>query len=244
MSLWRNARDEVAGAWRSLRYDLRRRCEADTPDDASESTGTGLDTFGGQAFTSLNSGRDESDRPSRRLVAVSAFGLLALVGAAGSYFAVVNGLGALLAAEPSRAAAYPVAAEAGPGTEATGRQTPTSRLGYGTTLAPIPAPQAEPRRAKATGSPAPEAPPAARLTTTPSRTVPPVPPPCPCSPPAPTPTFPGRGSTEYPTAAPSTSGSPSVSPSTSASPSASPSDDAPADGDGDRRDRQRDHTGY
>jgi hypothetical protein len=175
-------------------------------------------------------------------VAVSAFGLLALVGATGSYFAVVNGLGALLVEEPGATGAVPLAAEAGPAPVATGRQPPTSRLGYGTTLSPIPPARAEPRRAKVTDSPAPQAP-AARVATTPTAAGAPAPPPCRCTAPVPTPTFPDHGSSGYP----SVSASPSASTSASPSPSSSADDDDNADDtddDGRDRHRPRDHTGY
>ena len=98
MSLWRMACNELAGVWRSLRYDLRRRSDADARRTApfDDATSNEVSTFGGPG-TDPYSVHDEYARPPRRLVAVSAFGLLALVGAAGSYFAVVNGLGDLLA---------------------------------------------------------------------------------------------------------------------------------------------------
>jgi hypothetical protein len=247
MSLWRNACDEMAGAWRSLRYDLRRRSDADTAGaEFDDPASTGLNTFGGAGLGSLYTGDDEFDRPPRRLVAVSAFGLLALIGAAGSYFAVVNGLGALLVQEPGDPGTRPLAAQAGPAPVETGRQTPTSRLGYGTTLAPIPAPLAEPRRTKVRQSPAPTQPAAARLATPPPRTVAPVPPPCRCTPPVPMPTFPDHGSGGYPSASPSVSPSPSPSASASASPSPSAPDvtDGAGATDGDRNHRPRDHSGY
>jgi hypothetical protein len=227
MSLWRIARDEVAGAWRSLRYDLRRRSDADTRTDHASGM---LD----DAFQDY-----EQDRPPRRLVAVSAFGLLALVGAAGSYFAVVNGLGTLLAEPPAGPDAYPLAAEAGPLPEAAERQGPTSRLGYGTSIAPSPAPQIAPIRKKARPAPETTAEPADRVTS-PARTVTASPSPCRCSPPAPIPTFPSG----HPSASVSVSPSASVSASVSPSPSPSASDRGYGDPDDDPRERPRGHVGY
>jgi hypothetical protein len=227
MSLWRIARDEVAGAWRSLRYDLRRRSDADTRN--GHPGGMLDDVFGDY---------DEDDRPPRKAVAVSVFGLLALVGAAGSYFAVVNGLGTLLAEPPAGPDAYPLSAGAQV-PEAAERQGPTSRLGYGSSIAPSPAPQAAPvrRKARPTRETTPEP---TRRVSSPARTVTASPSPCRCSPPAPIPTFPSGH--------PSASVSPSATPSTSASVSPSPSPSASRDGDDDRddepRERPRDHSGY
>jgi hypothetical protein len=229
MSLWRIARDEVAGAWRSLRYDLRRRSDADIRTDAA---GGLLD----DAFRD----DDEFDRPPRRMVAVSAFSLLAVIGAAGSYFAVVNGLGSLLT-EPSGTDTYPLAAEAGPLPVTTERQGPTSRLGYGSTIAPSPAPQVAPvRRKRAHPAPEATAEPSGSVTR-PTRTVTATPSPCRCSPPAPVPTFPDGD----PTTSPSPTPSASVSPSVSAGPSPSASRDSADDGYGTGgRDRSRGHSGY
>jgi hypothetical protein len=84
MSLWRRAHTEVAGAWRSLRYDLGR-----------SQPGPGEQLLPGP----------------RRLAAVSAFGVLAVAGAAGSYFAVVNGLDSLVDDRPAGAEPYPLATE-------------------------------------------------------------------------------------------------------------------------------------
>jgi hypothetical protein len=115
MSILRSAGQEVAGAWRSLRYDLRpRRAQADSPVDGyPDVTSTGLSTFGG------GMPGDEYRRRPNRLVAVAAFGLLALAGAAGSYLAVVHGLGAFgveqaTAAPQPQPQPQPLVAEPGP----------------------------------------------------------------------------------------------------------------------------------
>jgi hypothetical protein len=224
MSLWRRTRNEMAGAWRSLRYDMGRRddemvvCAAPVPDVTS----TGMSTFGGPAAAELREEYDEFTRPPRRLVAVSAFGVLAVVGAAGSYFAVVNGLGALLGDGSAAPQPYPLAAAAPTGAA---EADSIAGMGRGTTVVrPAPA---------TTADPVPPAGPAGATTTlrTPARSgqhpatpaepgLPPEPD-CDClTPPVPTPTA-------YPSASPSDSASPSPSPSESASPS--PSDTASAE---------------
>ncbi len=95
MSIWRTVRGELAGAWRSLRYDLGKRPIEPVMPDLSEITEARFDNY---------------ERPPRRLLAASAFGLLALTGAAGSYFAVVNGLGSLLDPQTSAPAPRPAVA--------------------------------------------------------------------------------------------------------------------------------------
>jgi hypothetical protein len=149
MTLWRKARTEAAGAWRSVRYDLGRpEPGADAPDPGAgdgpgagrgaghlDVTSTGLSTFGGAGLTGglrTSYGEQLVPRP-RRLAAVSAFGVLAVAGAAGSYFAVVNGIGALVGEKPAGAEPYPLAAEAPRGTAG---DLANSGLGRGTADAP------------------------------------------------------------------------------------------------------------
>jgi hypothetical protein len=76
MSWWWRVRTEVAGAWRSLRYDVDR----------------------------VRAGRVKA---SRRMAALAAFGVLAVVGAVGCYVTVVHGLGPLLAEESSVGEPFP-----------------------------------------------------------------------------------------------------------------------------------------
>lgn len=137
MTLWRKARTEAAGAWRSVRYDLGRPepdADVSPPGPGAglpEVTSTGLNTFGGAGLTGglrTSYGAQLVPRP-RRLAAVSAFSVLAVVGAAGSYFAVVNGIGALIGDRPVGAEPYPLAAEAPRGTEG---DLSNSGLGRGT----------------------------------------------------------------------------------------------------------------
>ncbi|MFF0374621.1 hypothetical protein [Actinoplanes missouriensis] len=86
MSLWRRIRDEVAGAWRSVGYDLGRRTPgtAGSPGEP-DVTSTGMTTFPGSLIDLPSSPPRTDARPPRRFVAVTAFCLLALLGAAGSY---------------------------------------------------------------------------------------------------------------------------------------------------------------
>ncbi|MEU8614167.1 hypothetical protein AB0C29_39890, partial [Actinoplanes sp. NPDC048791] len=152
MTMWRKARTEVAGAWRSVRYDLGRpEPDADGPAAGGTAAGgtaaggtavrpgaghpdvtsTGFSTFGGAGLTGglrTSYGEQLVPRP-RRIAAVSAFGVLAVAGAAGSYFAVVNGIGALVGEKPAGAEPYPQAAEAPRGSEG---ELSNSGLGRGT----------------------------------------------------------------------------------------------------------------
>ncbi|MEV4704847.1 hypothetical protein [Actinoplanes sp. NPDC049316] len=231
MTLWRRTRTEVAGAWRSLRYDLGRRepdetgARAGIPPAHPDVTSTGYSTFGGAGLTGglhTSYGPGYARRP-RRLVAVTAFGTLAVAGAAGSYFAVVNGLGAMLGEQPAGAEPYPLAAAAPDGT--TG-ETSNEGLGRGPQEAPAPAeaPAAAgtvrtvPHTLATTGTPDSRG---AVVLPTPRRTSvhrtspATAPTPCDClTPPVPT-----------PTAAPSTPHSPSPTPSPSVPDEDSPSPD-------------------
>lgn len=82
MTSWRGLRHEIAGAWRSLRYDLERR-QARPADDEEETTDLIFPEYG-------------TTRPPRRVLAASGFGALAVAGAVGTYFAVATGLGLLI----------------------------------------------------------------------------------------------------------------------------------------------------
>ncbi|MEU4221916.1 hypothetical protein AB0F10_42060, partial [Actinoplanes sp. NPDC026623] len=148
MTLWRRARNEVAGAWRSVRYDLGRPdpdAEKAGPAPAGEVryedvTSTGMSTFGGFGATGglrTTYGDELVPRP-RRLAAVAAFGALAVAGAAGGYFAVVTGIDALVGDKPAGAEPYPLAAQAPGGS---GGDQSNSGLGRGTVFVPdMPAP--------------------------------------------------------------------------------------------------------
>jgi len=253
MTLWRRTRNEVAGAWRSLRYDLGRpEPGAQAPGRSAgraaehpEVTSTGLSTFGGSGVLRglrTSAGADGAEylpRP-RRLVAVSTFGALAVVGAAGSYFAVVNGIGSLVGDEPTGTDPYPLAAEAPRGSES---ELSNSGLGRGTASLPDQVPVATETvpgliRILPTGSAAPAIVPGAAQPrpqqTTVERTTPATrPTTCDClTPPVPTPTMPAPVPTPHsPSAPPSPSATADYSeppspnePTASAAPSAS--DDA------------------
>ncbi len=71
----------MAGAWRSLRYDLDRRQARGTDDEET---------------TDLIFPEYSAARPPRRMLAAGGFGLLAVAGAAGTYLAVASGLGLLI----------------------------------------------------------------------------------------------------------------------------------------------------
>jgi hypothetical protein len=207
MSLWRRTRGEVAGAMRSLRYDLDRRAD-ERPTGAPDVTSTGMNTFGGPVADDLVTGYcDELPRRPRRVLAASAFGLLAVVGGAGSYYAVVHGLDAVLAEKPAAAEAhrYPLVAAAPPAAPSTS--------GLGRVSRPVAPRTGTVAAAPPTAVGAVPATPRARRTT---KVAAPVPPDG-ITPPVPTPTW-------FPSATPSesVSPSPSVSASASASSSASP----------------------
>jgi hypothetical protein len=224
MRVWRKTRNEVAGAWRSLRYDMGRR--ADDPEVAGgagvpDVTSTGMSTFGGPPGEELREEYDEFARPPRRIVAVSAFGILAVVGAAGSYFAVVNGLGALLGETPAAPQPYPLAADA-PRAEADS----TAGMGRGTTAerpattGAVPVPPVGATAVPTTTLRVPAQ--AGGWQITPAKPGVPTSPDCDClTPPVPTPTAP-------PSASPADTAGPSPSPSTS-SPEPSPSDSTSAE---------------
>ena len=254
MTLWRKARTEAAGAWRSVRYDLRRpEPGADEPGGRPgagppDVTSNGLSTFGGAGVTGglrTSYGEQLVARP-RRLAAVSAFGVLAVTGAAGSYFAVVNGIGPLVD-RPVGAEPYPLAVEAPRGAAS---ELSNSGLGGGTafpaggrpavavpaTAAPVPATiRVLPTTVGAAAPKRPVVPPRPPRTTAAGRPASPTAECC-LAPPVPTPTAP------VPTPhSPSATSAPDDSPpprSDSPEPSESPSwdepigpDDAPSNGE-------------
>jgi hypothetical protein len=228
MNPWRRTRSELAGAWRSVRYDLDKRPGTGPagPDHEPEqdATSTGMSTFGVPVADELSSGYDPVyERAPRRFAAAGAFGVLAVVGAAGSYFAVVNGLGSLLAEKPAGAEPYPLAAPAAGADATAGMGRGSARLpdvgtaGTTTTGAPsvLVVPTATPAQIQAMARPrtprAAGAPP--RRPNAPAPSVPG----CDCLvPPVPTPTGPS------PT--PSPTDSPSASPAPSDTGSATPAD--------------------
>jgi hypothetical protein len=219
MSLWRRTSSEVAGAWRSVRYDLGRR-PAEPPADGPDVTSTGMCTFGGQAWDLGYDGPEPTEmpvagrmppprRPPRRAALVSAFGLLTVIGAAGAYLVVVNGLVPVRDEQPAAAGTFPAAA---PPVEVTadsgiGPSTPSPRrhLPAASTVRPTPAAGA--------GGAATAVPPEPMVRRArPVRTVKRAGPECVCDhPPVPTPTAPASGPSPTPSAPVTVS--PSVSPS-------------------------------
>jgi len=108
VTTWRGVRKELEGAWRSVQYDLAR--ARSRRRDGEETTELIF---------------PEQDRPPRRLRATGGFALVSLAGAIGTYFAVVNGLGALLATGPTAEQETPASVVAG--AEGTGRRPAEAR---------------------------------------------------------------------------------------------------------------------
>jgi hypothetical protein len=218
MSLWRRTRTEVAGAWRSLRYDMGRRPvePAAPPTTGMDVTSTGMHTFGGPVGDLTGTYDEDLPRRPRRLAAVSAFAVLALAGGVGSYFAVVHGLGPALAGEQPAHAPADAPAAVKP---AAARPAENEGMGRGKPVL------AAPQVVRTTVPPAPVAvtPVPATHQTKPATE-------CDClHPPVPTPTAPSGSPSPTPsasaTASPSASAT-SASPSASGSPSASSSESA------------------
>jgi hypothetical protein len=214
-------RAELAGAWRSVRYDLRGR-PADRP-DGPDVTSTGLSTFPGSLMEWRTAAPETDARPPRRFVAVTALCLVALVGAIGSYILVTRGLAAASTDQPEAAPAPPSAAVAAAGAPAESPvrtpvdDDPTARMGAKgrprDAAARPAATQARPAPGTAARKPAAHRPPA----TTPE---------CDCvTPPVPTPTAPASSRAGGPEPGKPSATSPSVSPSASSEPSPGASDE-------------------
>lgn len=114
MNPWRRTRNEMAGVWRSVRYDFGGRPAPARDEPRAEVTNTGMSTFGGPLEEGLTSDCPvvPAARPPRRLAAVGVFGVLAIAGAGGSYLTVVDGLGPLMTDKPAGAGSPPAAAAA------------------------------------------------------------------------------------------------------------------------------------
>ncbi|KHD77718.1 hypothetical protein MB27_09650 [Actinoplanes utahensis] len=247
MSLWRNVRGEMAGAWRSICYDLgRRRAAPSSP--RPDVTSTGMETFPG-SLVGLPVPPVETDaRPPRRFVAVAAFCALSLCGAAGSYLVATTAFADRMGDRVSPVAP-PAAAPARPAFEATEDAmggVPASTGRPRTAIAATAATGPGPARPPGTTAPAAPAAPAAARKPAPPAAARPAPgrtgipevttsPDCGCeAPPVPTPTAPS------PTPSVSDSGSPS--PSASPDTSLSPTPDTSSPGQrSDRRHRRQRH---
>jgi hypothetical protein len=180
MSLLRRTRTEVAGAWRSVRYDLGRR-PVEPPAGGPDVTSTGMSTFGGagldlgaEAAAGARHGAPATVRPRRRAVAVTALGVLTVLAATGAYLGVVNGLGSLLHERPAAADTFPPA----PGATAT--LTPNAGIGAGPpgTRPVVGATAAADAAAAVPAASAVTAPPPAPGNTSPVRTIKPTNPEC------------------------------------------------------------------
>jgi hypothetical protein len=233
MTLWRRTRNEAAGAWRSLRYDLGRRAEQPPPaGPVPDVTSTGMSTFGGvTGHTGPAERYAEPARPGRRLAAAAAFVALAVAGSAGSYLAVVTGFGGLLHGDSAAAGERPLASARRAGDPPAGGTEAISRLGRGPAAAapdgrtarPVP-----PQRLAAPATVPPAARPAPPPPQRPARPGTPTREGCDClNPPVPTPAAPPPSS---PSPSPADSASPSPSESESSDPTG-PSADPTAAGD-------------
>ena len=212
MSLWRRIRAEAAGAWRSLRYDLGRRPD-EAPAGGPDMTSTGMNTFGGHSMVMPAGLGDPVQaggprRAPRRALAISALGLLTVVGATAAYLAVANGLMSALSDQPAAAgtlAPAPAPADAAIGSGPAARRKPTARTVPASPAAPT---TGAPQLGGSAGALVPHR-------TGPVRTVKPTNPECACNvPPVPTPTAP----TASPSPTPSSSDPASADPSPTGSP--------------------------
>lgn len=215
MGVWRRTSTEMAGAWRSLRYDMGRR-PFEPPADGPDVTSTGMNTFGGGTSGDLGPewcGPDPAEMPVAgrmpkprrrerspwRTMAVSGLGLLTVAGAAGAYLFAVNGLVPMRDAGPAAAGTVPPA-------------TTTAESGLGgspRTTRTEPRPAKTATTVKTEAAPQPRTPSPMR-TSKQIKTIKTTSPICCRKPPVPTPTAPAS--------------SPSPTPTASASPSASVSD--------------------
>jgi hypothetical protein len=219
--MWRAVWREAAGAWRSLRFDLRLRANRRDATGELPAADDGNSPY--EAF---------ARRPRRALGAVTV-AVLVVAGVAGTYFAVVGGLSVLVAGdEPPPGALPAVSRDAAPAARpplATGRG-PVTPVTPGS-----PAPgRSAPAAAPVEPPPAPEVSAAPPVPGQPgvgrSRGGVPVPtpaPPCACQyPPSPPPS---ASPDPTPAPAPSPAPSPSPSPSPAPTPTVEPSEPPPGD---------------
>jgi hypothetical protein len=226
MSVWRRTRTEVAGAWRSMRYDMGRR-PSEPPADGHDVTSTGMNTFGGASWA-LDPGYlgpEPTEMPiagrmpaprrrsPRRAMAVSAFGVLTVAGAAGAYLVVVNGLVPLRDEGPAAAGTLPPAtAETGIGRSPRAPRIPVDRTPGNP--APVMINTTPADRPPAVVVPRPPRKASPIRTRKPANQI------CCVNPPVPTPTAPASS----PSPTPSATTSPSASASGSGNPSGNPSE--------------------
>ena len=137
MSLLPRIRAELAGAWRSVGYDLGRRPAPPVSVSGPDVTSTGMNTFPG-SLVNLPMGPPETDaRPPRRFVAVTAFCALAAIGAGGSYVAATT----VFAGEPAavtQAAPGPDHAKGGLVSPTSGHRKASGRTVAKDAMGPVP----------------------------------------------------------------------------------------------------------
>jgi hypothetical protein len=200
-----------------MRYDLGQR-PAEPPAGGPDVTSTGMNTFGGpgcdfgsEAIEMPVAGRPPEPRqPPRRVTLMSAFGLLTVLGAAGAYLVVVNGLIPLGDDQPAVAGTFSAVAPADSGL---GPSTPLPRR-HATISPPATGARTATGAHPATGAgqrlAVPVAPAAPRPTgARPIRTAKSAKPECVCDlPPVPTPTAPATAPSPTPSAPVSPTSSP------------------------------------
>jgi hypothetical protein len=238
-------RGELAGAWRSVRYDLRGR-PADRP-DGPDVTSTGLSTFPGSLMEWRTVAPETDARPPRRFVAITVLCLIALVGAIGSYILVTRGLAAASTDRPEAASTPPPAAVTADGTPAGSptegpAESPVKRPVKRPVETPVDTPVdagptaamgAKDRHRGAAGRPAttPARPGHGTTARKPAARRPPAPTPeCDCvAPPVPTPTAPAPSRADGPEPGKPSAASPSGPPVASTEPGPGASDEDAAD---------------
>ncbi|WP_285471804.1 hypothetical protein [Actinoplanes sp. NBRC 101535] len=248
MSLWQRVRGEIAGAWRSIGYDLGRRREPPVSAvPGLDVTSTGMSTFPG-SLMDVPAPRTTDARPPRRMVAVATFGLLAVAGAGGAHVAATR-----LFATP--AANTTVAAPAAPAITTTGpadrggvagmgpgprRERAAATVAAGRAAGSEPSPTGPATVASATVTPATRSPTARPEEKDCGCRIPPVP--TPTSPHRATPASPSPTATASPTPSEDPESDPSTAPTRTAEPGPNTSSDTPGP-DGSHRRAHREVAG-
>jgi len=224
MSLLRTVRAEWSGALRSVRHDVNGR-PVEPPSHGPDMTSTGMNTFGG--LTAEENAGTAKTRVPRRAVLVTALGVLTVVGAAGAYLGVVDGLGSMLHTSQAEAGTVPSQPSVSPNSGIGGGPIKTKNPVNPVEVLPAPATTPAPAGAADPAAPAATAKKAIARNASPIRTTNPAKGECGCVPPVPTPTVPQSAPAPSDSAYPSSSADPSPSessatPSDSAEPSDSP----------------------
>jgi hypothetical protein len=247
MSLLRRVRAEWSGALRSVRYDMGQR-PVEPPSSGPDMTSTGMNTFGG--LMAEDAAKTPRARMPRRAALVTALGVLTVVGAAGAYLGVVNGLGSMLNTSQAEAGTVPSQQSTDPPNSGIGRGPAKAKNPLnpgGATPAPLmtptdpaaPADRAADTAAAAAAGTAAGAAATGGRDASPIRTTNPTKGECVCNPPpVPTPTAPASSGYGVPSGSPSPSDSAYPSPS---EPSATPDDSAEPSDSPQARHRYRHH---